>query len=385
MYQCPLCGQNLTKNQTDYGFFWSCESCGNWLISFSVLRRTIETSFLNHLWQKAQTAGEGKGAACPMCRKPMNIILMEALETPLPFILCKNCGIGWLSPKARAAMPVQPPPAEKTEEKENSKLPPEAAKIAALHEVELIGERARSENQFDASHLPLWQKVLAIIGVPVLDREDELSRFPWGTVLVTLATLGTSAYFFTIFRSADYYGFIPREFDRDSGMTFISSFLIHGGWAHLLSNMYFLMLFGRIVENKTGTFLFLALLLFSTIGGNALTLCFDPQSDIPNVGASGGIAGVLLFYGFTFPRKKLVFFFTTYGLMLPRLIRIPSWAALMLWVLLQVFGASFQKAGMSEVSYSSHLGGLLVGLVFWLISRFWVKKDVTGKVRDAVE
>jgi membrane associated rhomboid family serine protease len=197
-----------------------------------------------------------------------------------------------------------------------------------------------------------------------------MRKFPWCTTLLILTTTACGIYFFQDFRSPVYYGFIPREFDRNGGLTFLSSFLLHGGWIHLLSNMYFLFVFGRTVEDKIGWIAFLALVVFATAGGNFLTICFDPQSDIPHVGASGGIAGVLLFYGFTFSRKRLVFFMGgTYGLMLPRLIRIPAWAALLLWVLIQLFGASFQTVGISSVSYSSHLGGLLVGLLFWFLWR----------------
>lgn len=217
--------------------------------------------------------------------------------------------------------------------------------------------------------------------MPIEESHRADSKFPWFTTLTVLATLGFSLYFFMDRRSPDYYGFIPREFDRNGGLTFLSSFFVHGGWVHLLTNMYFLFVFGRVVEDKIGGWLFLILLTLSTASGNILTLCFEPQSDIPHVGASGGIAGVLIFYGLTFPRNKIVFFMAgTYGLMMPRLIRIPAWAALLLWVLIQFFGASFQSAGMSTVSYSSHLGGLGLGLAFWLLWK-WITGGRQGRDR----
>jgi membrane associated rhomboid family serine protease len=305
----------------------------------------------------------------------MNQVSAGSPVAPLSLTVCKACNLSWLSPEERAALPAQAPtePQAETPPKDLSSLPPEAAQLAAIHQVELIGERARNENQFDASRLPLWQKVLAIVGMPVEDDVSPSSRFPWATTLLVLGTLAASLYFFTDWRSPDEYGFIPRAFDREGGLTFLSSFLVHGGWVHLLTNMYFLFVFGKAVEREIGWLGFLALIVFSTICGNALTLVFDPESDIPHVGASGGIAGVLLFYGFTFPQKRLVFFMSgTYGLMMPRLVRFPAWAVLCLWILLQLFGATFQQRGMSTVSYSSHLGGLAAGLACWLLWK-WVK------------
>ncbi len=379
MYPCPHCGQALVKRQSDYGLFWACEGCNHWLVSLAILRRTIETSFYSKLWQEVRNSGEGQGANCPMCSKPMNQVFMGTPESPLTYLVCKNCVLSWLSPEERAAMPVQAAPVPKEpapEEPKEKVLPQEAAQLLALHKVELLGERASRERQFDASHLPYWQKFLAIVGMPIEDDPGAMIKFPWLTGLLTLVTIGCSLYFFGDFRAPETIGFVPRDYDQEGGITFLTSFLIHGGWVHLLTNMYFLFVFGRVVEDKIGGFLFLALILFSTIGGNAMTLCFDPQSDIPHVGASGGIAGVLLFYAFTFPRKKLVFFFSTYGgLLMPRLVRIPAWAALVMWVALQLFGASFQKVGMSSVSYSAHLGGFLAGLLFWLA---W--KALKGKV-----
>ena len=382
MFSCPSCGQNLTRKQSEYGVFWACEGCGHWLIGFSILRRTLEEAFFIRLSQEIRNSGEGRGPACPTCSKPMNQVSLGTVDAPLDPLFCKNCNVAWLSPEERGALPIRPTPSPAQPESEAStlsNLPPEAARLAALHEVELIGERAKREKQFDASHLPLWQKALAIIGLPIQDEDGASSPFPWFTAAFVLATTAASIYFFRDRRSPDYYGFIPREFDRYGGLTFFSNFFIHGSWGHLLGNMYFLFVFGRVVEEKIGWYGLLALLGLSTAFGNVLTLCFNPLSDIPHIGASGGIAGVLLFYGFAFPGKKIVFFMGgTYGLMMPRLIRIPAWAALSLWVVMQVFGASFQDARMSTISYSSHLGGLGAGLVFWL---FWKWKNSGGLVK----
>jgi len=382
MFTCPACGKNLIRKQSEYGVIWACEGCGRWLIGFSILRRTLEESFFNRFSQEIRNSGQGKGTPCPTCSKPMNRVFLKATKPSLNPLVCKNCNVAWLSTEERSALPLRTSPAPVVPEPETtaeSRLPPEAARLAARHEVELIGERAKKERQFDASHLPLWQKVLAVIGLPIQDEDRTSSPFPWFTAGLVLVTSAISIYLFFNRRSPDDYGFIPREYDRYGGLTFFSNFFVHGGWGHLLGNMYFLFVFGQVVEEKIGWYGLLALLALSTASGNILTLCFNPLSDIPHIGASGGIAGVLLFFGFAFPGKKIVFFMgSTYGLTMPRLIRIPAWAALFLWVLLQIFGIPFQNAGMSTISYSSHLGGLGAGLVFWL---FWKWKNSGGLVK----
>jgi len=135
----------------------------------------------------------------------------------------------------------------------------------------------------------------------------------------------------------------------------LTSFLIHGGWLHLLSNLYFLIVFGDNIEVQQGPLRLIGLLLVSTLAGDLLHLLVLPGSAIPAIGASGGIAGVMLAYATLFPRAQLgilVFYF-------PR--RIPIWLYLALWLMAQVFG-TMMMSNESTVGYAAHLGGALVGL-----------------------
>jgi membrane associated rhomboid family serine protease len=376
MYSCPTCKEPLAKKQSDFGIFWACETCQNWLVALATLRRTVEPTFFNNLWRDLRSADKTEDCACPLCSKAMNQLSRDASPDPLAFRACQVCGVVWMGPRERFALPlqVQPEPTQPPPESPKEELSAEAQKLLALHQVELITERRRREDQFDASHLPMWQKMLAAIGFPIEDDPNAQYSFPWFTVLITLATTAASIYcfFFTDFSLAvDNLGFIPAQFGRDSGATFLTSFFVHGGWMHLIGNLYFLFVFGRCVEDKIGALGIFLLLLSATLGSCLFTLFFDPEGDIPHIGASGGIAGVLLFYGFAFPNKKLVFSMSVYMLSI-YLVRLPALAVLALWVMAQIFGAFFQKAGMSTVSYSGHLGGLLTGLVFWLLWR-WKK------------
>jgi membrane associated rhomboid family serine protease len=382
MYSCPTCKEPLVKKQSDFGVFWACERCQNRLVTLATLRRTVEPSYFNGLWRDLRSAGKAEDFLCPLCSKIMNRLSRDSSPDTLLYRACQVCGVVWMGPRERSALPLQaaPEPTRPPPEAPKEELTPEALKLVALHQVELIAERRKRQDQFDASHLPLWQKALAAVGFPIEDDPNAQYSFPWFTVVVTLAILAASLYcfYFTDFVLAtDNLGFIPAQFGRNSGATFLTSFFIHGGWLHLIGNMYFLFVFGRCVEDKIGALGMFLLLLSATLGSCLFTLFFDPEGDIPHIGASGGIAGVLLFYGVAFPNKKLVFSMAVYMLSV-YLVRLPALAVLALWVGMQIFGAFFQKAGMVSVSYSGHLGGLLTGLVFWLL---WHWKRSGGLIK----
>jgi membrane associated rhomboid family serine protease len=313
----------------------------------------------------------------------MSRVFRPSEGDPSVFQFCKACLLGWLGPQERAALPLQAAPETvKPPEPKKDDLPQEVREMMAIHKVELIAERAKLENSLDASHLPLWQKYLAAFGFPVEDEGRSLERAPWATLTAIVLTSIVSIYFFTDFiPSVETYGFIPSEFDRWGGLTFLTCFFVHGGWMHLLGNMYFLLLFGRGVEDRLGPAAFVGVLALATFGGCLLTVLMDPGGTIPHVGASGGISGVLLLYTLLFPKSKLVFMFSAH-VARPQLVRLPAWAMLALWIGSQLVGLSFQSSGVVPVSYSGHVGGLLGGLAFWL---FWKWSKSGGLIKVDAE
>jgi membrane associated rhomboid family serine protease len=129
------------------------------------------------------------------------------------------------------------------------------------------------------------------------------------------------------------------------------------------SNLYFFVVFGASVEDRLGKLWFLALLVAAHLAGVSLHMAADPGGAEPIVGASAGISGVIACYAVAFPQAKLGFFF------LVRFIAVRAIWALVLFIVLQMFGAMEQLKGYSQVSYLAHLGGLAVGVVAGLIWR----------------
>jgi membrane associated rhomboid family serine protease len=150
-------------------------------------------------------------------------------------------------------------------------------------------------------------------------------------------------------------------------LTFISSFFLHAGVFHLLSNLYFLVIFGDNVEEWLGWKKYLLLLAAATVVGNLFHMSLNMESTLPCVGASGGISGVLAFYALQFPRARLrmlVGCYMRYGW-----VKVPAWALFIFWLVFQYVGVRQQVAGLSNVSALAHLGGVVAGLAFWIISR----------------
>ena len=192
-----------------------------------------------------------------------------------------------------------------------------------------------------------------------------IERRPWVTWSLALLMVAVSAAAFTTLREiVQQYGLIPAEASRRGGLTFLTSFFLHGGVIHLLGNIYFLLVFGDNVENFMGRIRYLILILLADLVGNLAHIAADPHSHIPCIGASGGIAGIITFYALQFPRARLAFMFR-WGFVYFRWIRLPAWGGLVLWVLFQLFGAWLQIRGMSHVSAFAHLGGLFAGVAAW--------------------
>jgi len=214
-----------------------------------------------------------------------------------------------------------------------------------------------------------WKQIAAFLGLPVeFDAPEEQQR-PWTTWLLAAAVICASFLAFPHLREVvQCFGLIPAQATRLDGLTFITSFFLHAGIIHLAGNMYFLLAFGHAVENFLRPLRYLAVIALAAIIGDLAHIAFDPHSQIPCIGASGGIAGVITFYALNFPRMRLAFLMR-WGFVWFRWIRLPAWFVFVLWILFQLMGALEQKAGMSSVSSAAHLGGAAVGVVAWIVWR----------------
>lgn len=145
-------------------------------------------------------------------------------------------------------------------------------------------------------------------------------------------------------------------------LTAVTSMFLHGGWFHLLGNMWFLWLFGDNVEDAMGPLRFVAFYLLCGLAAVAAQAATNPTSAIPMVGASGAIGGVMGAYAVLYP-KVGVHMLLILGFWVDRVI-VPAWMMLGYWFLIQIVGgipALAEEGG--GVAFWAHVGGFLAGVV----------------------
>ena len=162
---------------------------------------------------------------------------------------------------------------------------------------------------------------------------------------------------------------VPRRLIANPGADFITVFtsmFMHGGWLHLGGNMLYLWIFGDNVEDRFGHAKFTLFYLLCGIAATIAQVAFSASSNVPNLGASGAIAGVLGAYLVLFPRGQVKVFMGRGVVPMPALIVIG------LWIVLQFIngvGSITQSAETGGVAYMAHIGGFVAGLVLTFLFR----------------
>ncbi|MEM6916317.1 MAG: rhomboid family intramembrane serine protease [Verrucomicrobiota bacterium] len=357
MYLCPVCHVSLDRARSEEGLVWSCRECGGHAATISILRKSVDRDFVSELWRKLRSDESRicEDRACPACRKPMVSITEEAITGPLELDVCRSCQFFWLDFGEKESLP------KKSSESPPPELSPEAKKAFALVEIEMIAKRYE-EPSFGASPPEEWWQILAtIVGLPAEEDARGVLGKPWLTWGIAIALLVVSLFTFRNFESAiASFGLIPAEFLRSGGATLLTSFFLHGGFFHFLGNVYFLLVFGDNVEDTIGHGRFLLLITLATLFGGLCHVYADPYSTTPVIGASGGVSGIIAFYALAFPKVRINVFLHFWWVAMPAIF------AFIAWMIFQAAGAWFQLEGFGNVSYLAHLGGVLVGFLFWL-------------------
>ena len=194
------------------------------------------------------------------------------------------------------------------------------------------------------------------------------------TPIVTYALIALNVLFFFVELSGgdpfiEHWSVVPRRLLANPGSDFptiFTSMFMHAGWLHLGGNMLYLWIFGDNVEDRFGHLKFLIFYLLCGIAATAAQLAFTTGSNVPNLGASGAIAGVLGAYILLFPREQVKV------LMGRGVIPMPALVVIGLWIVLQFVSgvgsitASVESGG---VAYMAHIGGFLAGIILTFLLR----------------
>jgi membrane associated rhomboid family serine protease len=154
-----------------------------------------------------------------------------------------------------------------------------------------------------------------------------------------------------------------------TAMPFVTSMFLHGGWLHLIGNMWFLWIFGDNVEDTLGSFRYLLFYLACGLGAAGIHFAISPSSTAPTLGASGAIAGVLGAYAILFPGARVLTLVPIFLFL--QIMELPALVVLGLWFVLQLFNGSFALSSSAGpgIAWWAHIGGFLVGALLILLVR----------------
>jgi membrane associated rhomboid family serine protease len=195
--------------------------------------------------------------------------------------------------------------------------------------------------------------------------DDNSSRRTAPLVTYGLIALNVLFFFFEMSQGEPFirqWSVVPRELVANPTVelpTVFTSMFMHAGWMHLLGNMLYLWIFGDNVEDQMGHTKFLVFYLLCGVAATLAQVMVSSTSSIPNLGASGAIAGVLGSYIILFPQGRIRV------LMRGGTMAVPALVVIGMWIVLQLIsgvGTITQSSQAGGVAYMAHIGGFVAGL-----------------------
>jgi membrane associated rhomboid family serine protease len=176
------------------------------------------------------------------------------------------------------------------------------------------------------------------------------------------------------------YGMVPNRYANpgwglangmpfDGYLSFLTSLFLHGNWLHIIFNMWFMWIFADNVEDRMGRWRFIAFYLICGLLATMMQWYARPALQIPVVGASGAIAGVMAAYYFLYPFERVIVWF------FPIVVQLPAVTFLGLWVIYQLYSittSTFVPGEASDSALWAHIGGFIAGAI---LHRFFLRKD----------
>jgi membrane associated rhomboid family serine protease len=202
--------------------------------------------------------------------------------------------------------------------------------------------------------------------------DDDTSRRTVPVVTYVLIVLNLLFFFVELSGGEPFierWSVVPRRLLENPGadfLTIFTSMFMHAGWVHLLGNMLYLWIFGDNVEDAFGHVKYLLFYLLCGVAATLAQLAFSTNSNVPNLGASGAIAGVLGAYILLFPKGQVKV------LMGRGVIPMPALMVIGLWIVLQFvsgFGSITSSADTGGVAYMAHIGGFVAGFLLTFLFR----------------
>lgn len=331
----------LQKHVTPRGKDWDCPRCGGSALLLSVLRESHPPG-VRELWTHSVENRLAGNLPCPFCGQAM--VLSRVAENLPEVDVCHACQTAWFDRGETSSLTATRP----------ASLEPayNPARELALAEAELVAERTRM-NREPADMPDRWWKLIPLmLRLPVEIETPCFSNPPfmtWG-----LAAMMAIIHVFTYSHLKEMLPYVGYAPGRPLTWGFLLSMFTHANPVHLVGNLYFLVLFGRHMEDRLGSLRFTLLLLLSGVAGHLCFAIMKPEMRIYSIGASGAVAGVLTAFMLAFPSHRLMFLLTPF----------PAVIFILVWFAIQLLGGmAMTSTGTVGVNYAAHLGGAVAGLM----------------------
>jgi hypothetical protein len=352
--RCPSCTDSPLLIAVTYDpAHFRCGYCGGESFSFNSFAERLGEYFINRNIQLLEMKAYTQGVSCPRCNERMLAtrpcqthsrqerygVLQPILphwkgwSEPLEIQNCHHCMSYWVTHDQIKRLPA----------------------ISLIEDDKYVNE---GEPSLHDELITLFTATPAIKNVKEVSGS---STYTW--VLSGLCLMGTLA---SNRATIQLFGFVPAHPFKNHGINLITSLFLHGDYGHLVGNLLFFVTFGRHIEKRMSSNHFILLFFLSGIMGNAGQFLVNRDPEIPGIGASGAISGIIVYFACMFPKAMVYLPVTPIFRMLIRpQFKAPTFA--FVWFTMEyIYGLLFFRDG--NVGHFAHLGGALGGLLFWIMA-----------------
>lgn len=356
---CPHCKKAMKRNLSNGIFKYYCFSCYGISTHLQSLKKMFDLE-LNKKFQSDVMLSTARSLNCSHCLNKMFVVNVPNTEIKIDY--CKSCQNIWFDKNEWGLTEQSLAPKENLRDLESlnykyGKALIEAKYALKEHEIERLTLRDHKVGFF-----------LGLLGLPTENHEDSFLVQPivtWSLLLLI------SAISIVGFKNMDWFvknlAFVFNSNELIlSVLKSYTSVFVHGGWLHLLSNLYFFWIFGDNVEDYLGKQKYILLLALSSLGAALLYSAYHFKDSTPVVGASGMISGIIAFYIMRFPKRRFIFL-TRFGFLNVSAVYFGAFYIFtqFLYSLLE-----FTSAEGAGIAFSAHIGGFLTGVIFFYFDLF---------------
>lgn len=377
MLICPISGFRLRQARAKGGTFWYCPHSRGRMVTLEMAKHYLGEDAAREIWVRSEFKFHDSGTLCPSCTRPMRQVTEPGWMGGGQIDVCRSCHVFWIEPDKHKEIPhpedLLMPTGDSTVLQDRA----DAAK-------EFLATKAKAEAEEEAvsgsGPEGIFATLPGFLGLPVEMSKNRALGFP---VITAILTVGMILIHVLLTRQSPEFvrdwGFIPAEPFRNWGLNALTGELLHGGWYHLISNLYFLWMFGDDVEDDLGVAKYLGFSIWCALGANLMTVLTSGRPDVPHIGYSGVIMGLMAYYVLQFPKSRLAYLFPGVHLLpVPgggtsfltawRWIRLPVWVVAIFYFGKDLFYYLFlERDKLTGTSHSAHIGGILAGVMFWLL------------------